>query len=225
MTAIDHKLADSGPYARFMWWFARGAVAIFCRVFWRLSIEGRENLPATGAYVLAPVHRSNVDTLVVGALQRRRVRFMGKDSLWKQKWAGWFLSAVGGFPVTRGAADLEALRTCGEMLDGGEPLVVFPEGQRRSGPVVQELYDGAAYLALRSQVPIVPVGIGGSERAMPKGSKLLRPVKIHAVVGAPIQVPALEGKRVPRDQVRAVTAQLYDEVQRLFDIARVRARD
>ena len=62
---------------------------------------------------------------------------------------------------------------------------MFPEGTRQSGPIVQPLFEGAAYVATRTGVPIVPVGIGGSERAMPKGSKMIRPVKIHIVVGRP----------------------------------------
>jgi 1-acyl-sn-glycerol-3-phosphate acyltransferase len=111
---------------------------------------------------------------------------------------------------------------CVEVLEGGEPLVVYPEGQRRSGPIVEEIYDGAAYIALRAGVPIVPIGIGGSERAMPKGKKFLYPVKVHAVIGAPIEVKPREGNRVPRVDVRELSAQLRDELQRLFDVAQVR---
>ena len=72
--------------------------------------------------------------------------------------------------MTRGSADREALRRCVAVLEAGEPLVLFPEGERKSGPTVQPLFDGAVYVALRAGVPIVPVGIGGSERVMPKGA-------------------------------------------------------
>ena len=61
------------------------------------------------------------------------------------------------------------------MLERGEPLVLFPEGERKCGPIVQPLFDGAAYIAVKAGVPIVPVGIGGSERAMPKGAKFIYP--------------------------------------------------
>ena len=61
------------------------------------------------------------------------------------------------------------------MLEAGEPLVLFPEGERKSGPIVQPLFDGATYVAVKAGVPIVPVGIGGSERAMPKGAKFIFP--------------------------------------------------
>ena len=73
-----------------------------------------------------------------------------------------------------------------EALAAGEPVVLYPEGSRQSGPVVQPLFEGAVFVAARVGVPIVPVGIGGSEWAMPKGSRGIRPVRIAAVVGEPI---------------------------------------
>jgi 1-acyl-sn-glycerol-3-phosphate acyltransferase len=150
---------------------------------------------------------------------------MGKDSLWKLRPFGWLLSALGGFPVTRGSADREALRRCLDVLQTGEPLVLFPEGERKSGPLVQPLFDGAAYLASRANVPIVPVGIGGSERAMPKGARWIKPVKVHVVVGAPMYAPSHDGRRSTRAEMKALTEELHEVLQKLFDEARVRARD
>ena len=76
--------------------------------------------------------------------------------------------------------------------------MLFPEGARQSGPIVQPLFDGAVYVAAKAGVPIVPVGVGGSERCMPKGSKLIYPHKIHVIVGDPIAPPAIVGRRVDR---------------------------
>ena len=74
---------------------------------------------------------------------------------------GRFVSMLGAYPVHRGAADRESLRATTAIIEGGSPVVVFPEGTRRSGPVVEDLFDGPAYLAARTGVPIVPLGIGG----------------------------------------------------------------
>jgi 1-acyl-sn-glycerol-3-phosphate acyltransferase len=148
---------------------------------------------------------------------------MGKDSLWKVRQAAWFLSALGSFPVTRGTADREALKRCIDVLESGEPLVVFPEGERKSGPIVQPLFDGAAYLSIKCQVPIVPVGIGGSERAMPKGSKMIWPRKVHIIVGHPLVPPVTTRGRAPRPEVTAMTTELRERLQALFDAAQVRA--
>ncbi|MGE0880587.1 MAG: lysophospholipid acyltransferase family protein [Acidimicrobiia bacterium] len=222
MTGVSSKMAGSSAASRAFYTFARGLVVAFCKVWFRLSVEGRENLPATGAFVVAPVHRSNLDTPFAAAVATRRVRFMGKDSLWKPKWSNWLLSALGGFPVTRGTADREALLRSIEVLKGGEPLVLFPEGERKSGPIVQPLFDGAAYVAAKCNVPIVPVGIGGSERAMPKGSKFLHPRKVHIVIGKPVY-PEVSGGRVPRQAVRDLTDRVQNDLQRVFDTAQVRA--
>ncbi len=214
---------DPGSRAlyRVAWWVTR----IFSAVFWRLSVEGTEKLPVEQPYVLAPVHRSNVDTPLMGMVARRRIRFMGKDSLWKagRFWAR-FLTALGGFPVARGTADRASLLTCIAKVEAGEPVVLFPEGARQSGPVVQPLFDGAAYVATRCQVPVVPVGIGGSERAMPKGARFLRPGRIAIVVGEPLKPqPMTASGRVPRAAVRELTERLQVELQIAFDRARVRA--
>jgi 1-acyl-sn-glycerol-3-phosphate acyltransferase len=164
-----------------------------------------------------------MDTPISSCLTRRRLRFMGKDALWKNPISGWLLSALGGFPVTRGTADREALRRCVAVLEAGEPLVLYPEGERKSGPVVQPLFDGAVYVALRAGVPIVPVGIGGSERVMPKGARLIYPRKVHAIVGAPIESPPpAESGRVPRSVIRSHSDELHATLQRLFDEAQRR---
>jgi 1-acyl-sn-glycerol-3-phosphate acyltransferase len=145
---------------------------------------------------------------------------MGKDSIWKAKALGRFVSMLGAFPVHRGSADRDALRACTEIVAGGSPLVMFPEGTRQSGPVVQELFDGTAYVAAKTGVPIIPMGIGGSEAMMPKGAKLLRPSKLVLVVGEPIPAPArTEQGRMPRSAVGAITQRLHAELQVLFDDA------
>ena len=221
MTRVESSLAGQGLGSRIAYWIARVAVYGFCRLWTRVEVDGRENVPATGPFVLAPVHRSNMDTPFASCVTRRRLRFMGKDTLWKRQPASWFLSALGGFPVTRGTADREALKRCIAVLQAGEPLVLFPEGERKSGPTVQPLFDGPAYVALKTDVPIVPVGIGGSEAVMPKGAKFIRPSKVHVIVGKPIKRPSVAG-RVPRATIEALTDELHSELQVLFDEAQRR---
>jgi 1-acyl-sn-glycerol-3-phosphate acyltransferase len=202
-------------------WYAivRGVVEVVCRLYWRVRIVGKAKIPTSGAYVIAPIHRSNIDTLLAGCLVRRRIRFMGKDTLWKYKWSAALFDSLGAFPVQRGTADREALRVCEHALREGEPVVLFPEGQRQSGAKVQPLFEGAAFVAARAGVPIIPVGIGGSQWAMPKGSRRIRPVKVVMVVGDPIRPPERESGRVPRRAVTEVTDQLARELQQIFDEA------
>jgi 1-acyl-sn-glycerol-3-phosphate acyltransferase len=108
------------------------------------------------------------------------------------------------------------------VLEHGEPLVLFPEGERKDGPVIQPLFDGAAYVAARAGVPIIPIGIGGSARVMPRHAKMIHPRKVHVVIGEPIRAEVGESGRASRQAVAEVTRQLSDELQRLFDLAQSR---
>jgi 1-acyl-sn-glycerol-3-phosphate acyltransferase len=223
VTEVDTFLAGNGLVSRLAYSVARTIVATVTRLYTRMTIEGRDNIPRTGAFVLAPVHRSYVDTPIACCVTRRRLRYMGKDAMWKRRWFGWLLSALGGFPVTRGTADREALKRCIAVLEGGEPLVLFPEGERKAGPIVQPLFDGAAYVALKAGVPIVPVGIGGSERVMPKKARFVYPRKVHVIVGEPIQ-PTVQSEsgRVPRSAIHDASSELHATLQELFDAAQTR---
>ncbi len=223
-------LADRGfqgplsPASRRFYRVVRVVFMAFFRLWLRLDVKGIENAPTEGAFILAPGgHRSILDTGVVAGSTRRTLRYMGAETYFAAPGLGWFLRSVGGFPVERGTSDRDALRLSEEVLARGEPLVIFPEGTRYSGPVVQPLQQGAAFLACRTQVPIVPLGMGGTERAWPKGSKFIRPTKVALVVGQPMMPPVPEdGKRVKRSAVSAFNDELHAEIQRLFDEAQAR---
>jgi 1-acyl-sn-glycerol-3-phosphate acyltransferase len=201
----------------------RGTLLGFARLFWRLDVRGLEHVPKEGSYIVAPVHRSNADFALVLAVSRRRMRYMGKAGIWKYKALWPVFDALGGFPVSRGSADRAALRTCIEVIKTGEPLVLFPEGTRQSGPTVEALFDGVAYVASKTGVPIIPVGIGGSERALAKGKKLPRLTKVTVLIGPAMVVETTAEGKVPRRAVKETTEVLKAEVQRLFDEAQVAA--
>ncbi len=223
MTKISTRLTGNKIVDRIAYKTVRFIVTTFCRTWCRMTVEGRENVPATGTFLLAPTHRSILDTPIASGVTRRRMRFMGADKYWKNKAFGRLLTALGGFPVTRGTADREALKRCIAVLEQGEPLVLFPEGERKSGPLVKPLFDGATFIAVKAGVPIVPVGIGGSERAMPKGAKFISPRKVHVVVGKPLQTATVTGSpKAQRDAARQLTTELHAELQRLFDLAQAR---
>ena len=110
MTKFEARLVGQSMVTRVAYSLVRNLLLGLCKLWFRVTVSGREHLPPSGPYIIAPVHRSNIDTPLSAFVTRRRVRFMGKDSLWKQKQIGAFLSLLGGFPVTRGTADLEALK-------------------------------------------------------------------------------------------------------------------
>jgi 1-acyl-sn-glycerol-3-phosphate acyltransferase len=202
--------------------FVRAVLLGFGKVWFRVSAKGTEHVPAEGPFIISPVHRSNLDFLLVLVTTKRRIRFLAKDSLFKGVWAKIFL-ALGGIPVARGTADREALQTCIGVIKAGEPLVIFPEGTRQYGPEVQEFFDGAAFVQSRTGAPILPIGIGGSEAAMPKGSKFIKPHKVRLVIGPLLSAPEVEGSKARRASIKDRTAELHVVIQELFDEAQVEA--
>ena len=147
---------------------------------------------------------------------------MAKKELFGSRTGRAVFRILGAIPVDRDAADRAALRACQEALQAGEPVGVFPEGTRNAGPTLGALHDGVAYLALKLGVPIVPVGIGGSEEIMASGKLLPRLRKVAVVVGPPIEVPARDGTR-RRSEITRLTEELRARVQECLDEARAAA--
>jgi 1-acyl-sn-glycerol-3-phosphate acyltransferase len=204
------------------WRLVRTVVLALCRVLFRVRIVGRQHVPAEGAFILAPSHRSILDVPFAVFVTRRRVRFLAKQELFASRLGGLLFPPLGGIPVERGTTDRAALRAADEVLVEGEPLAIFPEGTRRRGPRLGDLFHGAAYLALRRQVPIVPVGIGGSEEILPSGHVVPRPHRVVVVIGEPVEPPAGATAR-RRSDVLALTETMRERLQAVFDEARVRA--
>jgi 1-acyl-sn-glycerol-3-phosphate acyltransferase len=197
------------------WIVACGSAAVY-----RVRVEGRDKLPATGGYVLAPSHRSMMDIPLAAWLTTRPLRYMGKASLFALPVLGSAFRSLGGFQVARDGTDRKALRDSMVMLQSGEILLVYPEGTRQHGPKIQALQPGAAYLALRAGVPILPVGIAGTEEIMRSHeSKFPHFRRVAMVVGEPIVGERRDGGVVPREQVDGLTARLHDALQELLDEA------
>lgn len=189
--------------------------------YFRVRRRGRKHLDIDGPVIVAPVHRSNLDTPLLSGMSRRRLRALSKESLFSNRLFGAFLAALGAFPVRRGAADREAIREAIRMLEAGEQVVVFPEGTRQTGTRVGEVFDGVSYLASRTGAAIVPVGIAGSEAAMGTGIRLPRPVRVAMVAGPPIRPPE---DRMTRPQITRFSETVRERLQAVFDEAQSLAR-
>ena len=194
-----------------------GALA---RVYFRAYARNKGRM-TDGAVIISPTHRSNLDVPLLGATSPRRLRYLAKGSLFTGRFWGWFLTTLGGFPLDRGStADRGALKAALSVLERGEALAVFPEGERKAGPTVYPMADGAVWLSVKSGAPILPVGIGGSEQAMPKGANVPKPSRLVFLYGEPIPAPSNpDGSRVSRGQMRAASDELRVILQDLFDQA------
>lgn len=201
---------------------ARAIVLSILKVVFRVQVVGTEHVPREGVYIVAPSHRSIFDVPFTAFITKRRIRFMAKEELFHTAIGRWLFTRLGAIKVVREATDRSALRASQQALEDGEPLAIFPEGTRRTGPVIEDLYDGVAYLAIKLGVPVLPVGVGGSEQILPSGKVFPRMHKVAVVVGPPIEPPARQGTVMRRSEVGALTEQLTRALQAVFDDAMAR---
>ena len=205
---------------------ARRLCLLISGPYLRQRIKNRQHLPAEGPVIVAPGgHRSNLDTLLVGMAVRRSPLYMAKDSLFKSRFWSSFIRAFGGFPVARDKLDRRALETAVEVLERGDVLIVFPEGSRQEGPKLQPLFVGVAWLSAKTGAPVVPLGIGGSQKVMPIGKIMPRPHRIRMILGEPMPPPQTSSSatggsaRASREARDAFTKNLSEKLQVLFDEA------
>lgn len=195
----------------------RGTVRAVVHPWLRIVAVNSDVLDLPGPTILAPVHRSHFDSVLVATQSHRRIRALGKESLFTTPVVSYLCAALGAIPVRRGEADRDALMAARDLLERGESMIVFPEGGRGYGDEVGPLFDGAGWLAARTGAPVVPVGIAGTEQVMPMGARRPRRSNVVIVVGQPLPPPQPdEGqRRVSRQRIAAFTAELATELAKL----------
>lgn len=178
-------------------------------IIFRLHVEGRENVPQTGAIIVAPNHKSDWDPPLIGvAFNTRIIHYMAKEELFKNPFLGWLIRQFGTFPVKRGTVDRTAIRQALRELKAGNPLGIFPEGTRIQREGLGRFHSGMASLALMTGTPVVPVAVIGS-RWMPhkKGS-------LAVLIGKPVEVK----KQRPTDEkVAELNDVVKGKIQDLMD--------
>jgi 1-acyl-sn-glycerol-3-phosphate acyltransferase len=159
-----HRHARERGVAKWLYACVRVLVTPMLRLWVHLRVSGAQNIPASGAAIVAPNHKSFLDAFFVGIAIRRPVRFMAKTELFEGP-LGWLFLRLGAFPVRRGESDAEAMRTAESVLEQGNLLVLFPEGTRVEDPhALGAPHHGAGRLALATGAPIVPAAIAGTHK-------------------------------------------------------------
>ena len=189
--------------------------AVF-RLMGRWRIYGKEDFPPSGGVILAPNHISYADPPLAGSAVERKTWFMAKSQLFEIPILGPILPKVCAFPVKRGKPDRNALRTALELLAAGEVVVVFPEGTRSPDGELQQPELGVALLALRSGAPVVPMGLIGSDRLLPRHSPIPRFARVSVRIGKPLyfdrqQSPSRESLESVAKEVMSSLAALIAE--------------
>ena len=191
------------PYSMpmILWRLIRGIVRLVAAIILDVHLVGRQNMPEKGPMIIASNHLSWADIPLIPAYLEPKVVYMGKEETFQGK-MGWLVRFLGAFPVKRGEADRQSLRTAEEQLKAGRILGIFPEGTRSRIRKLGKAHSGLGMIALRSGVPVVPVAIYGSEKAFKK----FRP-RITITYGEPMLL-APKGKKTTREDIDEVTEQV-----------------
>jgi 1-acyl-sn-glycerol-3-phosphate acyltransferase len=193
------------------------------RVLFRLRVEGRHHVPRSGPAVLAANHQSFSDSLFLPLAVPRRMTYLAKAEYFDDWRVAWFFRAVGQIPIHRqgGDASARALATAREVLEDGKVIALYPEGTRSTDGQVHRGRTGVARLALECGVPVIPVGISGTEEIQPRGSRWLRPFRpVRLRFGEPMRFESgslvdAETGRTSTERLRTFTEQLMVEIARL----------
>lgn len=158
-----------------------------------VSLTGADRLPQPVTAVYAANHLSYMDTPVLFAKLPFQFRILAKSGLWKVPFIGWHLHRSGQVPVDQSSARSSIMSLNGGVaaLKAGLPLVIFPEGGRSASGVTQAFLSGAAFMAIRAQVPLVPVTLVGTYQLLPIHSYHLRPRPLAVIIGEPISTLGL----------------------------------
>jgi 1-acyl-sn-glycerol-3-phosphate acyltransferase len=185
---------------------------IFTRIY-RLEIIGGDNVPATGACVLAANHESVMDGFFLGLSTRRQVRFMAKSELYRVPVVKQILAGAGAFPVVRGADAGRAVAAGVSLLERGAVIGLFPEGtclpDRKRG-----YRRGAARLALAAGVPLVPVALIDTKSTLEPYTHRIGFPRVRIAIGEPI---AVESREPTADDATELTARLQAAIEALVD--------
>jgi 1-acyl-sn-glycerol-3-phosphate acyltransferase len=213
-----HRLAREKGVSRPLYALVRALLAPFLRIWFRMHVSGAEHIPAEGAAIVAPNHKSFWDSFFIAVCTRRHLRFMAKTELVQPRY-GRMLVRLGAFPVRRGEADAEALETARTILRQGGLLALFPEGTRVRDPEqLGHPRRGAGRLALETGAPLVPAAIVGTERLFI--GPIPKPRRVQVAFAEPIPVAELTAS--PEEAARLVDGMLWPEVEEEF--RRLRAR-
>ena len=204
----------------------------------RLTVRGRENVPATGPVIIIANHTHNADPALINAIMARPVMFLAKRELVTggNAISRWLVRNYGVIPVSRGRPDRDALKMASQVLNNGGIIGMFPEGTRSRDGALSEASRGTAYLAVSSGAPVLPIGIEGLHKLTNNPLQAGRRPRITARIGEPFDLPGATDQeslqRATGEMMRAVVALLpekmhgyYSESERSHNPARVNASE
>lgn len=181
----------------------KALIRFYMRIVFRIKIVGKENVPSEGACILCPNHKSNYDPPLLVAFNKRHINMIAKKELYKNPLMAWLGKTFDVFAVERNGKDIEAVKHSLKVLKDGGILGIFPEGTRNGMEKGIKVKNGAVQMAIKSGVPIIPVGIKGEY-------KFFR--KIKMTYGKPIYYDKTKIDQHNKDELDALTQELMEKI-------------
>jgi len=207
----------------FLYPVMKHVVARTARLVYRPVVDGLENIPTDGPVILAANHLSFIDSVVIPMVVPRRVSFLAKAEYFtgtglKGSLSRWFFSSLGHVPVHRGKGRdaRAALDTAAEILARGDAFAIYPEGTRSLDGMLHRGRTGVARMALESGAPVIPVGIIGTDKVQPVGSRFPKIVPVTVRFGEPLDFSRYEGMEESLPVLRSVTDEI---IYRILDLS------
>ena len=191
-------------------------VSPLLHTYFRVKIYGAEKVPQLGGLIAVSNHASYFDPPLLSNCVRRPVAFMAKEELFKNPVFKQAIQLYGAYPVKRSTSDRQALRAATGAIDGGWIAAVFLQGTRTSDGRITDPKLGAAWIAAKAQVPILPISLWGTEKVISKSFPFLKPVPVTVRIGDPIAPPTSSKKA----ELQAVTEQCASVINSLHDLGR-----
>ena len=203
------------------YWILKAILKPLLRVVYQIRVEGLENVPRKGGAIIAANHVSFLDSFFIPlVINRRKLTYLAKDDYFKSWKTAWFFKMAGQIPVDRsgGEKSERALNTGLRVLRTGELLGIYPEGTRSPDGRLHRGRTGVARLALQAGVPVLPVGLIGTDVVMPKEAKMPRltgRIEVRVRIGAPIDTTRFAGREDDRLALRSLTDEILYEIMQL----------
>lgn len=199
-------------YHLFKW----SVVSPVLHTYFRGRVYGADKVPKTGPLIVVSNHASDFDPPILANCVTRPVAFMAKEELFKMPGLSQAIRLYGAYPVKRGSADRSAIRAALQSLDNGWAVGIFLQGTRTPDARIPSPKVGAALIAAKANVPLLPVSLWGTQKIIQSGSAIPHPVPVTIRIGDAIDPPA----STQRADLDAVTQQCAEVIHQLHDLGR-----
>lgn len=201
-----------------IWWIL---LVPLIRLYWRVSVHGRDNIQGFRGMIIASNHQSGIDPILVCAAFWRHVFWLAKIELVITRKIAWFFKSVAVIPVDRNAPKDASLRDAADHVQRGKIFGIFPEGTRGPDGRIYKGHTGVARIAEISKGPVIPTAVVGSLEACPKGKILARPRKCRVIFGTPMHFDIRQDES-PEHAYRRFTDEVMEAIARLKETGYVR---